>query len=135
VAAGSPNRGQLPQGQRTVFCGVWDSGVASDRVLGVTMDDFATRLAHELTPAGRLDVVNRTGLAGSFDVALDYFKPAALVMAVTPSLRSSLRLAGFLSVDDALESQLGLKLVPTTTQVPSVSIDEIQRPLHEPPQF
>ena len=51
------------------------------------------------------------------------------------ALRSTLRLAGFLSVDDALESQLGLKLVPTTTQVPAIAIDEIQRPLHEPPPF
>jgi uncharacterized protein (TIGR03435 family) len=145
VAAGAPNRGPLPQGQRTVFCGVWDSGIAFDRVLGVTMDDFAERLSHQLTPAGGLDVgprprtlplvVNGTGLAGSFDVALDYFKPAALTMAVAPSLRAPLRLAGFLSVDDALEAQLGLKLVPTTTQVPAVSIDEIQRPLREPPQF
>jgi uncharacterized protein (TIGR03435 family) len=144
VAAGAP---RLPfgQGQQTVFCGVWDSGVASDRVLGVTMDDFADRLSHQLTPAGTLDVsprpravplvVNRTGLAGPFDVALDYFKPAALAMAVAPSLRETLRLAGFLSIDDALESQLGLKLVPTTTQVPAVSIDEIQRPLPEALRF
>ena len=134
VAAGAP---RLPfgQGERTVFCGVWDSGVASDRVLGVTMDDLADRLSHNLTPAARLDVVNRTGLTGPFDVALDYFKPAALTMAVAPSLKSSLRLAGFQSVDEAVEAQLGLKLVPTTTQVPTISIDEIQRPLPEPPPF
>jgi len=134
VAAGAP---RLPfgQGERTVFCGVWDSGVASDRVLGVTMDDLADRLSHSLTPAARLDVVNRTGLTGPFDVALDYFKPAALTMAVAPSLKSSLRLAGFQSVDEAVEAQLGLKLVPTTTQVPTISIDEIQRPLPEPPPF
>ena len=141
VASGAPNRGPLPQGQRTVFCGAWDSGVASDRALGVTMDDFADRLGHELTPAlgpranPRAIVINRTGLSGPFDVSLEYFKPAALAMAVTPSLRSTLRLAGFQSFDDALESQLGLKLVPTTTQVPAISIDEIQRPLRELPQF
>jgi uncharacterized protein (TIGR03435 family) len=135
VAAGAPNRGPLPQGQRTRLCGEWDSGVASDRAIGVTMDDVAARLGRELTPAARFEVVNRTGLVGPFDLTLDYFKPAALVMAVTPSLRSSLRLAGFLSIDDALESQLGLTLVPTTTQVPAVAIDEIQRPLRELPQF
>jgi uncharacterized protein (TIGR03435 family) len=135
VAAGAPNRGPLPQGQRTRFCGDWDSGVSSDRVIGVTMDDVAERLSRQLTPAERLEVVNRTGLTGSFDVTLDYFKPAALVMATAPSLRRSLRLAGFVSIDDALESQLGLKLVPVTTQVPAVSIDEIQRPLRESPQF
>jgi len=129
VQAGAPNRGPLPQGQRTVFCGDWDSGVASDRVLGVTMDDVAARLGHAMTPARRIDVINRTGLDGPFDVSLDYFKPAALAMTVKPSLRTTLRLAGFLSLDDALESQLGLKLVPTTTQVPAISIDEIQRPL------
>jgi uncharacterized protein (TIGR03435 family) len=38
-------------------------------------------------------------------------------------------------VDDALESQLGLKLVPTTTGVPAIAIDEIQRPLREPVKF
>ena len=52
-------------------------------------------------------------------------------MALTPSLAPALRLAGFLSVPDALESQLGLKLVPTTTEVPAIAIDEIQRPLPE----
>lgn len=138
VASGSPNLGPLPQGQRTVFCGVWDGGIASDRVLGVTMDDVSDRLSHQLTSAGRPHselrageravIINQTGLAGPFDISLEYFKPAALAMAVTPSLRSTLRMAGFLSVDDALESQLGLKLVPARAQVPAVTIDEIQPP-------
>jgi len=131
VAAGAP---RLPfgQGERTVFCGVWDSGVSFDRVNGITMDDFAEKLRYRLPLPTRLDVINRTALEGPFDVSLDYFKPAAIAMAVTPSLRSSLRLAGFLSVADALDSQLGLKLVPTTTEVPAIAIDEIQRPLPEP---
>lgn len=128
VAAGAPNRGPLPRGQRTVFCGDWDSGVASDHVLGVTMDDVAAHLGREPI-VQRLEVINRTGLEGPFDVSLDYFKPAALAMALQPSLRTMLRLAGFLSFDDALESQLGLQLVPTTTRVPAISIEEIQRPL------
>jgi len=131
VAAGAPH---LPfgQGERTVFCGVWDGGVASDRVHGITMDDFAEKLRDRLPSATSRDVINRTALEGPFDISLDYFKPAAIAMALTPSLRSSLRLAGFLSVDDALESQLGLKLVPTTTKVPAIAIDEIRRPLPEP---
>jgi uncharacterized protein (TIGR03435 family) len=134
IAAGAP---RLPfgPGERTVICGVWDGGLNSDRVRSITMDDFAENLPFRLAPAARLDVVNRTRLEGRFDVAMDYFKPAAMAMAVTPSLRLPLRLAGFQSVDDALESQLGLKLVPTTTGVPAIAIDEIQRPLREPVKF
>jgi uncharacterized protein (TIGR03435 family) len=108
VAAGAPILPPLPQRQRTAFCGTWDGGLGSDRVRGVTMDEFAARLRYQLAPSARLDVVNRTGLEGAFDVSLEYFKPAALAMEAAPSLRSTLRLAGFLSVSDALESQLGL---------------------------
>lgn len=127
VAAGAP---RLPfgQGERTVFCGVWDSGVTFDRANSVTMDDLASRLRYEQMPATRLDVVNRTGLDGPFDVSLQYFKPAALAMALTPSLAPAFRFAGFLSMPDALESQLGLELVPATTEVPAIAIDEILRP-------
>jgi uncharacterized protein (TIGR03435 family) len=133
VAAGAPVRGPLPQGQRTVICGEWNGGVSHDRVLGITMDEFAARLLHNLAP-GAPDVINRTGLEGPYDVSLEYFKPAAMVMGLKPSVAPALRVAGFQSVGDALESQLGLKLVPTTTQVPAIAIDEIQRPLPGPPR-
>jgi uncharacterized protein (TIGR03435 family) len=135
VASGSPNLPPLPQGQRTVFCGVWDSGVTYDRASSVTMDGLATRLRYDQMPASRLEVVNRTGLEGPFDVSLQYFKPAALAMALTPSLAPAFRLAGFLSMPDALEAQLGLELVPATTEVPAIAIDEILRPRPPANQF
>ncbi|HET9012745.1 MAG TPA: M56 family metallopeptidase, partial [Gemmatimonadaceae bacterium] len=101
VAAGAPNLGPLPQGQRTVFCGAWDGGVGYDRVVGVTMDDFAAQLRHRVAPALRLEsqleVVNRTGLEGPWDASLEYFKPAAFAMSLTPALAPALRLAGFQS--------------------------------------
>jgi uncharacterized protein (TIGR03435 family) len=133
VAAGAP---RLPfgQGERTITCGVWDGGVTYDRVRGVTMDEFAARLRHQTVPAARLEVVNRTGLKGPFDVSLEYFKPAAIAMALTPSFAPALRLAGFVSMPDALESQLGLQLVPATTDVPAIAIDEILRP-HDVARF
>jgi uncharacterized protein (TIGR03435 family) len=135
VAAGAPIIAPLPQGQRTLICGAWDGGVSSDRVKSITMDEFAAKLRYQLAPSVRLEVVNRTGLDGPFDVSLEYFKPAAIVMALTPSLGPALRLAGFESVPDVLESQLGLKLVPTTTEVPAIAIDEIQRPVPELARF
>jgi uncharacterized protein (TIGR03435 family) len=46
-------------------------------------------------------------------------------MAVSPPLRAPLQLAGFLTVRQALEEQLGLELVPATTHVPTIVIDEI----------
>jgi uncharacterized protein (TIGR03435 family) len=129
VAAGAP---RLPfgQGERTIICGVWDDGISFGRVRRITIDDFASRLPYQV-PGVRLEVVNRTGLEGLFDISLEFFKPAAMVMALTPSLAPALRLAGFQSVPDAFESQLGLKLVPTTTEVPAIAIDEIQRPVPE----
>ncbi|HET9268449.1 MAG TPA: M56 family metallopeptidase [Vicinamibacterales bacterium] len=137
VAAGAPNLGPLQQGQRTVFCGAWDGGVGYDRVVGITMDDFAAQLRHRVAPAMRLeaqiDVVNQTGLEGPWDASLEYFKPAAFAMSLSPALAPALRLAGFESVPEVLESQLGLKLVPAQTAVPAIAIDEIQRPLHVPP--
>jgi uncharacterized protein (TIGR03435 family) len=128
VASGSPRIPPLPHGQRTVFCGAWDGGVTYDRANSVTMDDLAARLRDDQMPASRLEIVNETGLDGPFDVSLRYFKPAALAMAWTPSLAPAFRLAGFESMPDALESQLGLQLVPDTTDVPAIAIDEILRP-------
>jgi uncharacterized protein (TIGR03435 family) len=128
VAAGAP---RLPfgQGERTINCGIWDNGIAHERVRSITMPDFAASMRHRFGPAIRRDVIDRTGLEGRFDVALEYFRPAAAAMSVTPSLRQALRLAGFASTEDALESQLGLKLVPATAPSPAIVIDEIRRPL------
>jgi uncharacterized protein (TIGR03435 family) len=74
------------------------------------------------------DVVNRTGLEGPFDISLNYFRPATVGFAVTPSLRFALRLAGFQPLSEVVESQLGLEIVPATTEVPAIAIDEILRP-------
>jgi uncharacterized protein (TIGR03435 family) len=134
VAAGAP-RMPLGQGERTVICGVWDDGLNFEHVRGITMDELADSMRRRYAPILRLDVLNRTGLEGPFDVSLDYFRPAAVGVAVTPKMRFALRLAGFQPLSEVVETQLGLKLVQTTTEVPAIAIDEIQRPLREPLQF
>jgi uncharacterized protein (TIGR03435 family) len=130
VAAGAP---RLPfgQGQRTVICGVWDDGLNFEHVRGISMDDLAASMRHRYAAILQLDVLNRTGLEGPFDVSLDYFRPATVGFAVTPSMRIALRLAGFQPLSEVVQTQLGLKLVPTTTEAPAIAIDEIQRPLPE----
>ena len=127
VAAGAP-RLSHGQGERTRFCGVWDSGIDYQRAQSVSMDDLAASMRQRFEPAIRLDVVNRTGLPGVFDVSLEFFRPAAALMAVTPSLRLPLQAAGFQSVPEALEEQLGLKLVPATADAPAIVIDRIEMP-------
>ena len=127
VAAGAP-RLSNGQGERTRFCGVWDSGIDYQRAQSVSMDDLAAWMRQHFEPAIKFDVVNRTGLAGVFDVSLDLFRPAAALMAVTPALRLPLQAAGFQSVPEALEEQLGLKLVPATADAPAIVIDRIEMP-------
>ena len=129
VEAGAP-RIRL-QGERTVICGAWDDGIAHERVRGITMDALAQSMRHRFSPSVAVDVVNRTGLDGPFDLSLEYFRPAAAAIAVTPSMRVSLELAGFRSLPDVLEEQLGLKLVPSMASSPAIVIDEIRRPLDD----
>jgi uncharacterized protein (TIGR03435 family) len=119
------------RGEQTINCGAWDGGISFERVQSITMDQLASQLRHRFVPALRRDVVNRTGLEGPFDVSLEFFKPAAIAMAVTPAMRVPLRLAGFVSVQEALEDQLGLTLVPSTAPSPAIVIDEIRRPLDD----
>ena len=128
VSAGAP---VLPtgRGERTVTCGVWDEGISYQRVRSITMADFAATMRHHLAPAISRDVIDRTGLEGPFDLSLEFFQPAAAVMAVTPSLRVPLQLAGFVTVPQALEDQLGLELVPAAARVRAIVIDEIHPPL------
>ncbi|HXR44989.1 MAG TPA: M56 family metallopeptidase [Pseudolysinimonas sp.] len=127
VVAGAP-RLLHGQGERTRFCGVWDSRIDYQRAESVSMDDLATSMRQRFAPAIGLDVVNRTGLPGVFDVSLEVFQPAAALMAVTPSLRLPLQAAGFQSLPEAIEEQLGLKLVPATANAPAIVIDRIEMP-------
>jgi uncharacterized protein (TIGR03435 family) len=107
---------------------VWDSGLGFERVRGISMDDLAASMRQRFAPAIGLDVVNRTGLPGVFDVSLEFFRPAAALMAVTPSLRLPLHAAGFQSVSEAVEEQLGLRLVPAAADAPAIVIDHIEMP-------
>ncbi len=131
VAAGAP-RLTAEQGGRTIMCGVWDEGVSHQRVRSITMEDFAATMRHRLAPGfDRFDrdVIDRTGLEGPYDLSLEFFRPAAAMMGVTPWLRLPLQVAGFQSVPEVLEEQLGLKLVPATAEAPAIVIDHIEMPM------
>jgi uncharacterized protein (TIGR03435 family) len=121
-------------------CGTWEAGLASQRGLSITMGAFASTMRDRFDGAVPVDVVDRTGLQGVYDISLDYFRPAVAAMASRPSLRQTLGLVGFRlrrtlalagvqPFEEVLESQLGLRLVPATSEAGAIVIDVIRRPL------
>jgi uncharacterized protein (TIGR03435 family) len=87
----------------------------------VTMDNLVTALLFTTRPR---QVVNRTGLSGSYQVTME-FDPQPLqsgpqLAPPAPDAKPSLF--------TALQDQLGLKLVPSRTVRPTLVIDRLERP-------
>jgi uncharacterized protein (TIGR03435 family) len=66
-------------------------------------------------------VVNRTGLSGNWDLALEFAPEAAQVAPAPPATDAP-------SLFAALQEQLGLKLEAGRAPVPVVAIDSVSRP-------
>ncbi len=81
---------------------------------GATM----ARLAGELSFVGR-QVIDRTGLAGAFDVDLEWTPDTP---GATPSPDAGA------SIFTAIQEQLGLKLEPSTAPLEVIVIDSAERP-------
>jgi uncharacterized protein (TIGR03435 family) len=91
----------------TVDTGTLDAGAA-------TMET----LAQVLTPQTGRPVIDRTGLAGAFNVSLKW----------TPSLGTDAPTADTVSIFTAVQEQLGLKLESATAPLDVVVIDRIEHP-------
>lgn len=86
-----------------------------------TMDNFASALVFTTWPR---QVVNKTGLPGSYEVALEF---DARPMQSGPALAAP-ALDSKPSIFTALQEQLGLRLVPSRITRPTVVIDRLDRP-------
>jgi uncharacterized protein (TIGR03435 family) len=88
----------------------------------VSIDQLSSRLTRSL---GRT-VVNKTGLQGTFDIALRWTvdQTNRSVADVTASTSGG----SGLNIFAALQQQLGVKLVPTTTSVDILRIDHAETP-------
>jgi uncharacterized protein (TIGR03435 family) len=87
----------------------------------VTMDILARALLITTRPR---QVVNKTGLSGSYQVAMEFDdRPLQSGPALTPPEPGSKP-----SLLTALPEQLGLKLVPSRTIRPTLIVDRIERP-------
>lgn len=125
-AAGFPrNEGS---GQRQVICGEWMSSPVYTSVARTTMAEFATNLPRIFAPVLDRPVIDRTGLAGAFDIDLKMFPPAAALIARYPLAAVVLEPLGFESLPAALEEQLGLRLEDASVLREIVVIDSVARP-------
>lgn len=115
---GSPGTGLVrstcPDG-----CGMQTNAVNSAVALKAR-GEAMTRLAEWLGNRADRLVVDRTGLAGTYDFELQFTRDEALGRTDVP--------AGAISLFTALREQLGLKLESTRGPVPFLVIDQVRRP-------
>ena len=147
IAAGQP-RDQLQEWRGVPPCGgVHDSSLGWTQHWSVTMPDFAEYLRDYVKgwpmtprepPSARLgpvlvavkapDLVDRTGLAGHYDIDFSAFYPTAALMSRVPFLKIVFEPMGFTSFPRALEDQLGLALVESEAPYDVIVIDQAERP-------
>jgi uncharacterized protein (TIGR03435 family) len=98
----------------------------------MTMAQFAAAIGQTPQPRPKWydepHVVDRTGLAGRFDIDLHLFLPAVALMARFPAAAFALEPLGFSSFPTALREQLGLKLENQTVPGNVLVIDDVQKP-------
>jgi uncharacterized protein (TIGR03435 family) len=136
IAAGQPKREPRPNAPRQPVCGEesWDSTIARTSWVAITMPQFAAemrglaRVSPNTVGLERLDVVDRTGLPGRYDIDLHAFLPTAALMAHFPMFRFLFEPIGIPSIPTALERQLGLRLEDSTAPYDVIVIDGAERP-------
>jgi uncharacterized protein (TIGR03435 family) len=117
---GQPNR---------TFCGLHLGVDGLNRILdgkGVTMAVFATNLSRNYTSDLGRNVIDRTGLQGTFDISVKWSIDPPTVP-VGPGAATTQDLAGP-SLFKALQDQLGLKLEPAKGPVEVLVIDHVEKP-------
>jgi uncharacterized protein (TIGR03435 family) len=111
------------------FCGI-DNNFFGLTGAGVRITELASEFHRSQYPiAPDLEVVDRTGLTGTYDFELRFgVLPLAAIGHANPALGTVLSPLGIRSVYTALPEQLGLKLVKTTVSREVLVIDQINRP-------
>jgi uncharacterized protein (TIGR03435 family) len=136
VAAGQPPRQLPPAAPRQPVCGEEQHGTPIGRYMytAITMPQLADELRKAdswfMAPGRRtLEIVDRTGLAGRYDVDFESFVPAAALMSRYPMLTNVFEPMGYTPLPRAIEDQLGLRLVETEAPFDVIVIDSAERPI------
>jgi uncharacterized protein (TIGR03435 family) len=97
--------------------------------IGITMEDFAVALSGSYG-AGVKPIIDRTGLKGKYDVALEWTPDIVSAPPVPQAAQNSIPAAseppGGPNIFKALQEQLGLKLVPKMLTIEILVIDHIE---------
>jgi uncharacterized protein (TIGR03435 family) len=151
LVAGKPKMNKADPSKRTgcregVALNAKDPRVGNpilDRLLlcqNITMTEFANRLMSIANGYFQSPVVDATGLEGRYDFSVSFSRPGMVQVAVSGAGRAgdaapasaavSLPVApepnGAISIFDAVESQLGLKLVREKRPLPVLVIDHVE---------
>jgi uncharacterized protein (TIGR03435 family) len=119
----------LQPGQQYCLSMISARSPASVEDQGVTLDDLCQQLLGVL---GR-PVINKTGVAGRFDIHFEFSREGTKMAAMPPmqpidGSSPATDPAGPPSIFTALQEQLGLKLEPAKGPVEVLVIDHIERP-------
>jgi len=110
------------------FCGV-DNDITGLTAEKVTMAELARGMKQHLSPLVNREIVDRTGLVGTFDVTLNLgLLPAAAVLTRHPAAGLVLEPLGVHSIFTALPVQLGLRLDDATATYEVLVIDHVEKP-------
>ena len=120
----------VARGQNTLVCGI-DNGFFGPTGYRVTLDEFAQSLRRlPMDAASDREVVNHTGVVGTFDFALRPGPlPLAAIASAHPDLLASVRRLGVLTLPEAIEQQLGLRMVPMDVPRDIEVITSAHRPI------
>ena len=126
IVAGTPPVSRAGRGQECNFS--LTSELGSLQGNAVTMAMLARFLGVE--GAGK-DVVDRTGLSGTFDIDLLYLPEQPFGDVSPQKLALDPKFAGRAGLVTSLREQLGLKLEPTQGRVDVLVIDRAERPTED----
>jgi uncharacterized protein (TIGR03435 family) len=118
VAKGGPKFKEAAPDETPVFIMPSDASLIVQSMKAVQISNFARVLSNQL----KQPVLDQTGLSGPYDIDLQYAPDAGL--STDPSTANA---AGE-SIFDALQSQLGLKLVSTKAPMETITITHIEEP-------
>jgi uncharacterized protein (TIGR03435 family) len=113
-----------PSDRRHPFCGVLYTPTGYWTGRGVSMEALASNLARVVSRV----VLNRTGLAGTFDLDLQWTDLMALLQPGGPAPDAPPPADNPTSIFTALQEQLGLKLESTKGPVDVLVIDHVEQP-------
>ena len=109
-------------------CG-FDNHLLGLKGVRVTMADLAGAFDRQSPLTPDREVVDRTGLTGTYDIDLRFgLLPVAAIAHANPTFGALLHPFGIRSVFTAMPEQLGLKLVDGTVSHDVLVIDQINRP-------